>query len=709
MVVKKRTIKKWIAILLAILMVISALSMQVFAAETDAEISQSAESETEDQTSGKVEAIAEDAEAEFSTEVGARAVGQAGVSKVHFYSIKSSVTTSIFGTLSDFPAKTMRYGGYNYPAYCIDQDLLQWGDIDYTWTDLSFAQQNTVKQIVAQGFSELNGLSKAGWGDAHPDGGKVGNYEPNTAQWAVTQLLVWAACGGHIVRNSETDWTWDSQIDTQMETIAQHAYNPSAFRAYYANLKEYLMNGFKIPSFAGASPAGAEKVMLQWDGSAYTATLTDTNQVLSRFDFKLDGVTFTRNGNELTISAPNEIPNPMLTERAGHAVGSGDAVAVWKCADPAIQRMATLGTGDRTPVSAYLIIQTEKRNTGGLEIRKKSEDGVLEGVAFQITRDCDDWSQTIKTDASGVARLSDLAVYNGNPDKPIQYTVTEIYVPPKYQKPDPQTVTLISEQAVTVSFENKLCRGRLKIQKVDQDGTTPLPGAVYRLLDANGTPVDEKTTDASGSICFENLAFGTYSYVEVCAPEGYELDNTIYGFAIDANGQTISKTRVNMPRVGSLTVRKVDTTNRPMAGVSFLLEFLTDNGTSWKPVAARSEDGGILTGGCTSSGLADGVLKTDAQGMAAFTGLQIDHADVTVLYRLTEIRTQGGNNLLTRPLFEGSLPLDDGSVDVEYTAVNSRSFELPSAGGRGFLAVAAGLTLTVVSGVLLILMRRKNT
>lgn len=77
-----------------------------------------------------------------------------------------------------------------YPAYCLDKELLQWGDIDYSWTDLSFANQETVRQIIAQGFSETNGLSKSGWGDTHPSGGKVGNYEANTAKWAVTQLLV---------------------------------------------------------------------------------------------------------------------------------------------------------------------------------------------------------------------------------------------------------------------------------------------------------------------------------------------------------------------------------------------------------------------------------------------------------------------------------------------------------------------------------------
>lgn len=51
---------------------------------------------------------------------------QAGVSKVHFYSLKFSVTTTIFGTLGGLPAKAMVTNSVYYPAYCLDKELLQW-------------------------------------------------------------------------------------------------------------------------------------------------------------------------------------------------------------------------------------------------------------------------------------------------------------------------------------------------------------------------------------------------------------------------------------------------------------------------------------------------------------------------------------------------------------------------------------------------------
>ena len=335
---------------------------------------------------------------------------QAGVSKVHFYSLKSSVTTTIFGTLGGLPAKAMVTNSVYYPAYCLDKELLQWGDIDYSWTDLSFANQETVRQIIAQGFSETNGLSKSGWGDTHPSGGKVGNYEANTAKWAVTQLLVWAACKNYIVRNSATDWTWSSTVDTEMETVAKHAYNPTAFRSYYTELKDALLNGCKIPSFANADPQKAAAIQLKWNGSAYTATVTDSNHVLSHFDFSLSGVNFSRSGDKLTVTTQKEFTDGIVTDSASYSIGNSNAVAVWKCADSAIQRMATF-TGEQTTVSAYLRLQTERVNYGELIIQKTSEDGKKSGFTFKVTRDTDNWSVTVKTDDNGTAKISELPVF----------------------------------------------------------------------------------------------------------------------------------------------------------------------------------------------------------------------------------------------------------------------------------------------------------
>ena len=106
-----------------------------------------------------------------------------------------------------------------------------------------------------------------------------------------------------------------------------------------------------------------------------------------------------------------------------------------------------------------------------------------------------------------------------------------------------------------------------------------------------------------------------------------------------------------------------------MSGVSFLLEFSVDDGASWKPVVARPAGSEVSIGGCDSSGLKDGVLVTGDDGIAAFTGLQIDNQTVKIRYRLT---------------------------DVKITAVNNRNLELPNSGGSGFPVSSVGTVLIFI-------------
>ena len=175
-----------------------------------------------------------------------------------------------------------------------------------------------------------------------------------------------------------------------------------------------------------------------------------------------------------------------------------NAVAVWKCVDSAIQRMATF-TGGQTTVSAYLRLQTERINYGELIIQKTSEDGKKSGFTFKVTRDTDNWSVTVKTDDNGTAKISELPVFRGGTSTLIQYTVTEINTPSSYRQPKPQTITLTAKSSVTVQFENTLIRGTLEICKVDADGKTPLAGAVFEIMDSDKNVIATETTCAPGT------------------------------------------------------------------------------------------------------------------------------------------------------------------------------------------------------------------
>ena len=93
------------------------------------------------------------------------------------------------------------------------------------------------------------------------------------------------------------------------------------------------------------------------------------------------------------------------------------------------------------------------------------------------------------------------------------------------------------------------------------------------------------------------------------------------------------------------------------------------------------------------------MLTTGEDGKVTFNGLQVKNQNVTVLYRITEVRTKNGFQLLGEPLFEGTLPQDVNGTpqrDITITAVNGHQFELPAAGGNGMQSAALGTIFTVI-------------
>ena len=333
-----------------------------------------------------------------------------------------------------------------------------------------------------------------------------------------------------------------------------------------------------------------------------------------------------------------------------------------------------------------------------LEIQKTSDDGKVDGIAFQVVQISPEEKDlgTYETGADGRIIVTDLTVG-------AVIRVTE-EIPEGYVSEEPVKEVTLVKGMNSVSFANRQIVGSLKISKttrLSDSDQVPVVGAVYAVYDANHEKVAEVATDTNGEVSFDGLLYGDYTYKEILAPEGFELDETEYSFSIREDGETVTEERENDRKQGSISVYKTDENGSSLSGVVFQLDYSLDGGENWQPVMAAVDPEFTEAGYCTSEGLTDGQLTTNEDGMAVFSGLVVSTPVQTILYRVTEISTKDGYNLLTGPVFEGELT-DPESLELGFTVVNYPVFTLPRTGGGGFAGLWIAACLAFMSGGLVL-------
>lgn len=101
--------------------------------------------------------------------------------------------------------------------------------------------------------------------------------------------------------------------------------------SYYNSIVTSVQNHTKVPSFFCTKSSSNAKVNeLEWNGSKYVTTLTDSNGVLANYSFSasVDGVSFSTSGNKLTISM-TKAPSKEFTITANKKNAKRRGVVVW--------------------------------------------------------------------------------------------------------------------------------------------------------------------------------------------------------------------------------------------------------------------------------------------------------------------------------------------------------------------------------------------
>ena len=536
-------------------------------------------------------------------------IGDTGKSVIHFYSLAKETTTTVTGSLGHLPTKAIKSGSTEYPAYCLEKDKLIWDNIDFTWSSFTVPQQTTMKAILAEGFHETNSLDKSDWGNTQGIGYK-GNYANETAKWLVTQYLIWAAEKNYITKHSNTSWTWKSQVDTDLETVAKNAYNPTVVRSYYAEVKAKLLNAYTIPSFASSSSSSfSTTINMYWDGSKYTATVTDSHSVAAYYTYTHNGITFTKNGNKLTISTTKEYPSGVVAT-GSRTIGDDSNLAWWKCTDSSIQLIAT-PLGKTKTVRSYLKVQTVtpfysiylKKSSSNTSITNGDSGYSLAGAVYKIYNSSDTEVASITTDSSGKGSSS-AKLKNGT------YTAVESKAPPGYALDTTRHTVRINNADATLNVSDVPLIKTVTLTKTSANTSITagnsnysLAGAVYDVYEGNsatGTPVASFTTNSAGVATLSRKLYPnrTYTILERTPPPGYVKDTTPHLFYLTYNSATMDV--VDDPQYVKIMVKKKDSGtktnvaagNASLAGAVYAITY-KENGVD-KTVQKTTNSSGIL-------------------------------------------------------------------------------------------------------------------
>lgn len=185
---------------------------------------------------------------------------------------------------------------------------------------------------------------------------------------------------------------------------------------------------------------------------------------------------------------------------------------------------------------------------GQLEVKKTSEDGLVEGVTFHLYGTSlsglavDEYAVT---DASGVARFENVLISGSEP-----YVIEEMDTAIRYVVPDDQTAAIEWNKVTQRSFENVLKKFRVEVVKTDAEtgysqGDASLAGAVYGLYQGD-TLMATYTTDTNGAFTTDYfICNSNWTLKEISPSEGYLLDETVYKIPAEPGNFTVELNTVS--------------------------------------------------------------------------------------------------------------------------------------------------------------------
>ena len=536
-------------------------------------------------------------------------------------------------TYADGTAATANLGGMciHYVdgeiAYCIEPNVSSESDVTYTGTAGSestyWQTKLTAQQRQAISLVLLDGA---------PNYTNSADKDTEFGYEGATQVLIWEIVMG--LRSATAPYT---RSDRQLYDTFAGGDFPS-FDTGYAKIVELMQAHLTIPSFSARSQAAAPEITLTYDGASglYKASVTDTNGVLaSDYSFTATGVTMTKSGNTLNISAPlSALENgSVLASATGRSLDAGNmAYMIWTASGQ--QTVATVST-TADPVKAYFRVKADTI-PAHLEILKTSDDGNVSGISFTLEESVPGIGYcrigTYTTDSGGKISIPNLTVGT-------KYRVTET-VPEGYEAEVQSQEITLQPGANTLTFVNHRLLA-LEIHKTSDDGEVAgISFTVEQLVPGSGYQnMGTYTTDADGKISIPGLSVGTTLRVTEQVPPNYAADKKTQVITLQAGDNVL--TFVNHYMLADLEILKTSPDGK-VDGIAFTV---TDSRGTVVGSGVTDQDGRLVVPGLTK-GVAYTVEETVPEGYVC------DNPRQTVIL-------QAGTNTVTfenRPIY-GSIAL----------------------------------------------------
>ena len=175
------------------------------------------------------------------------------------------------------------------------------------------------------------------------------------------------------------------------------------------------------------------------------------------------------------------------------------------------------------------------------------------------------------------------------PVVPGTYTFKETYAPSGYALNTAiKTFTVTADGQVHGDTVIRDEVNRVTLKKIRQNGEA-LAGAVFGLFDSEGTKVQEATSDADGSVVFQQIPYGRYAIRELSAPYGYHPSAQTWEVTVDGTYQNpigLLDTVVNEDAPGRIRILKQDELDQHViAGVRFDIYSVDEAGNAADCVA----------------------------------------------------------------------------------------------------------------------------